>query len=125
MPENQLLEPHFKQSIGFNILCPISECKEIKANGFDSKFEHPVQLYKCKVHGRNFYVHTSWLMKELAEIVVRRILLLIFTGSVPGNEIAEGYKLSAQTLSKQVNQCEKYVDSEINIIKNSQGISIV
>ena len=116
VPENQSLEPHFKQSIEFDVLCPVSGCKEIKANGFDTKFANPVQFYKCKVHGRNFYAHTSWLMKELAEIVVRRILLMIFAGSVPGNEIAERYNLSAQTLSKLVNQSENYVDSVINRI---------
>ncbi|MFV2015255.1 MAG: DDE-type integrase/transposase/recombinase, partial [Candidatus Heimdallarchaeota archaeon] len=116
VPENQSLEHHFKQSIQFDILCPVSGCKEIKANGFDTKFDHPVQFYKCKVHGRNFYAHTSWLMKELAEIVVRRILLMIFTGSVPGYEIAERYNLTTQTLSKLVNQSKNYVDSVINRI---------
>lgn len=116
VPENQLLEPHFKQSIEFNILCPVSGCKEIKANGFDTKFDHPVQFYKCKVHGRNFYAHTSWLMKELADIVIRRILLMVFGGSVPGNEIAERYNLSAQTLSKLVNQSQNYVDYVIDRI---------
>ena len=119
VPENQLLEPHFKQSIEFNILCPVSGCKEIKANGFDKKFAEPVQFYKCKVHRRSFYAHTSWLMRELAEIVIRRILLMVFAGSVPGNEIAERYNLSAQTLSKLVNQCENYVDSVIDKINEN------
>ncbi|MCY3413735.1 MAG: DDE-type integrase/transposase/recombinase [Candidatus Heimdallarchaeota archaeon] len=116
VPENQNLEPHFKQSIEFDILCPVSGCKEIKANGFDNKFDHPVQFYKCKVHERTFYAHTSWLMKQLAEIVVRRILLLIFAGSTPGVDVAERYNLSVSTVSNLVNQSEKYVDSIINRI---------
>lgn len=116
VPENQSLEPHFKQSIEFDILCPISGCKEIKANGFDTKFDHPVQFYKCKVHGRTFYAHTSWVMNQLAEIVICRILLLIFAGSTPGIDVAERYNLSASTVSNLVNQCEKYVDSIIERI---------
>lgn len=116
VPENQNLEPHFKQSIEFNILCPVSGCKKIKANGFDNKFDHPVQFYKCKIHERTFYAHTSWLMKQLAEIVIRRILLLIFAGSTPGVDVAERYNLSASTVSNLVNQSEKYVDSIIERI---------
>ncbi len=124
VPENQSLEHHFKQSIQFDILCPVSGCKEIKANGFDTKFDHPVQFYKCKIHRRNFYAHTSWLMKELAEIIIGRILLLIFAGGTPGNDVAERYHLSASTLSNLVNQSEKYVDSMIDRInKQSRELS--
>ncbi|MDH5647234.1 MAG: hypothetical protein OEZ01_14575 [Candidatus Heimdallarchaeota archaeon] len=114
VPENQYLESHLKYSIEFDILCPVSGCKEIKANGFDNKFSYKVQFYKCNVHRRTFYVHTSWLMKKLAEVVIRRILLLIFAGSTPGNDVAERYNISASTLSNLVNQSEKYVDSIIN-----------
>ncbi|MCE7736997.1 MAG: DDE-type integrase/transposase/recombinase [Candidatus Heimdallarchaeota archaeon] len=117
VPENQSLEPHFKQSIQFNILCPVSGCKEIKANGFDNNFTFPVQFYKCKVHRRTFYAHTSWLMKKLSEIIIQRILLLVFAGSVPGTHLAERYNLSASTLSNLINQSEKYVDAVISRIK--------
>jgi len=117
VPENQSLEPLFKQSIEFDILCPVSGCKEIKANGFDDNFAYPVQFYKCKVHGRSFYAHTSWLMKKLSEIIIQRILLLVFAGSVPGTHLAERYNLSASTLSNLINQSEKYVDSVISRIK--------
>jgi len=114
--ENSLLEAHIKYSIEFDILCPVNGCKNIKANGFDTKFTHAVQFYKCTVHRRSFYAHTSWLMKKLSEIVIQRILLLTFTGSISGNDIAERYNLSASTLSKLVNQSEKYVDSVISRI---------
>ena len=117
MPENQSLELHFKQSIQFDILCPVSGCKEIKANGFDDNFSFPVQFYKCKEHRRSFYAHTSWLMKKLSEIIIQRILLLVFAGSVPGTHIAERYNLSASTLSNLINQSEKYVDAVISRIK--------
>lgn len=117
VPENQSLEPHFKQSIQFDILCPVSGCKEIKANGFDDNFSFPVQFYKCNVHRRTFYAHTSWLMKKLSEIIIQRILLLVFAGSVPGTHLAERYNISASTLSNLINQSEKYVDLVIAKIK--------
>lgn len=120
VPENQSLENHFKCSMEFEILCPISGCKDIKANGFDDKFDYPVQFYKCKIHARTFYAHTSWLMQKLSEIIIQRIMLKIFSGSVPGNDIAERYKISAPTLSKLVNQSEKYVDSVINRINEEK-----
>ena len=102
VPENQYLESHLKYSIEFDILCLVSGCKEIIANGFDNKFSYKVQFYKCNVHGRTFYAYTSWLMKNLAEVVIRRILLLIFTGSTPGNDVGERYNISASTLSNLV-----------------------
>lgn len=117
VPEDQFLEVHFKQLIQFDILCPVSGCKEIKANGFDDNFAYPVQLYKCKGHGRSFYAHTSWLMKKLSEIIIQRILLLVFAGNIPGTQLAERYNLSASTLSNLINQSEKYVDSVISKIK--------
>ena len=116
VPENKTLEPLFNHSIQFDILCPVAGCKEIKANGFDDNFAYPVQLYKCKVHDRSFYAHTSWLTKKLSEIIVQRILLLVFAGNVPGTQIAERYNLSASLLSKLVNQSEKYVDQVISRI---------
>lgn len=48
VPENQSLEPYFTQSIEFMILCPIPGCSDIKANGFDSKFDFPVQFYNAR-----------------------------------------------------------------------------
>jgi hypothetical protein len=57
--EDQFLEAHFNQSIQFDILCPISGCKQIKVNGFDDNFSQPIQFYKCKLHNRTFYAHTS------------------------------------------------------------------
>ena len=120
VPENQSLEGHFKQSIEFTILCPVSGCKEIKANGFDYKFEQPVQFYKCKRHRRVFYAHTSWLMVKLSEIIIQRILLSIFTGCIPGNDIADRYRLSNSTLSKLINQSENYVDSVIAKINDDR-----
>ncbi len=102
--------------IQFDVLCPISRCKEIKANGFDYNFDHPVQLYKCKVHGRSFYAHTSWVMKKLSEIIIQRILLLVFAGNVPETQLSERYNLSASTLSNLINHSKNYVDSVISRI---------
>ncbi|MFQ5441053.1 MAG: DDE-type integrase/transposase/recombinase [Nitrosopumilaceae archaeon] len=123
VPENQSLASHFKQSIQFDILCPESGCKDIKANGFDYSFETPIQLYFCKEHRRSFYAHTSWLMVKLAEIIIQRILLLVFAGNIPGVQLAERYNLSASTLSNLINQSEKYVDETISRI-NRERIGI-
>lgn len=120
VPENQSLEPHFKQSIEFDILCPVSGCKSIKANGFDYHLKEPVQTYKCKIHERYFFAHTSWLMVKLTEIIIERILLAVFSSSTPGIELAERYNLSAPILSRLVVNCEDYVDSVISKINQEK-----
>jgi hypothetical protein len=56
-------------------------------------------------------------MKKLSEIIIQRILLLVFAGSVPGTHLAERYNLSASTLSNLINQSERYVDAVISRIK--------
>lgn len=120
VPENQLLEPHIKYSIEFDILCPINGCDTIKANGFDTKFSPPVQFYKCKVHNRTFYAHTSWVMKKLTEIIIQRIIIKSFSSSVSGMEIAERYNLNVSTLSRLLNKSEEYVDLVIGKINQQK-----
>lgn len=122
VPENQLLSEYIKYSIEFDIFCPENGCKNIKANGFDSKFAYPVQFYFCNVHRRTFYAHTSWLMKKFTEIIIQRILLKCFLGSISNVEIAERYNLSASTLSTMINHCDDFVDSIIDKINTKRKL---
>ena len=120
VPENKTLEPHIKQSIEFDILCPVSGCKQIKANGFEKKLKPPVQTYKCNIHHRHFFAHTSWVMVKLTEIVIMRVLLAVFSSSTSSVELADRYKSNESTLSRLVLNCETYVDSIISRINKDK-----
>ena len=118
VPEETTLQQHLKYSIEFDILCPVSGCNFIKFNGTDNKHSLQVQKFYCNHHKRSFYAHTSWVMKNLAEIIVIRIILKLFTGRVSENYLAKQYHMSASSLSSMINSCQDHVQSIIQRIKD-------
>jgi transcriptional regulator with XRE-family HTH domain len=59
-------------------------------------------------------------MVRLTEIIIKRILLLVFSKSISQTQLAEQYHLSQSTINNLVNQSENYVNSLISRINADQ-----
>ena len=100
IPEDTSLEANLKYSISFRILCPIASCEEIKKNGFDFNHSQKPQWFKCKIHKVSFYAYTSWLMLQLTEIIIQRIIVALLTGKTPATSLANQYSIAQSSISR-------------------------
>lgn len=121
VPEDRSLQLDLNYSIQYRIYCPINRCKSIKKNGFDRRHSQEPQWFKCKDHGISFYAHTSWVIIQLTQIVLLRILTSLFAGKKPANALAEEYRISQSTISRIIHHSQTYVDYAIATIKRLQN----
>ncbi len=121
VPEDRLLQLDLNYSIQYRIFCPIDRCKLIKKNGFDRRHSQQPQWFMCKVHNISFYAHTSWVIVQLTQIVLLRILTSLFAGKKPANSLAEEFRIGQSTISKIIHQSQSYVDYAVASIKRLQN----
>ena len=93
VPEDDFLQLDLKYSIEFAIYCPINRCKSIKKNGPDHKHKLKLQKFHCNTHHSDFYAHTSYVIFQLASIIVFRILTKLFAGKTPAVQLADQYNI--------------------------------
>lgn len=120
VPEQRSLELDLNYSIRFPIFCPIDRCKSIKKNGFDRRHSQEPQWFKCKIHENSFYAHTSWTVVQLTQVIIIRILTMLFAGKKPANSLAAEYRINESTISKIIHQSKEYVVSVVETIKKLQ-----
>lgn len=121
VPENRSLQLVLNYSIEFPIFCPIDRCESIKKNGFDRRHSQQPQWFKCNIHNISFYAHTSWVIIQLTQIVLLRILTALFAGKKPANSLAEEYRISQSTISRVIHHSQDYVDYAVNSMKTLQS----
>lgn len=102
VPEQPELEPFLKASVEFNVYCP--KCgpryNYLKKDGFDGKHSAHPQLFYCKRHHMNFYAHTSWLFKQLSEVVFERIVFDLFERRLDQKAVATIHQISPSLISQ-------------------------
>ncbi len=124
MPEDPSIQRDINYLINFRIYCPDSKCTFIKKNGPDHNHKLTLQKFHCNVHHIDFYAHTSYVIFQLAKVIVYRILRQLFAGKTPAVELADRYHLNPSTISKLIHQCQDFVDEVIDNIKRSKQMPL-
>jgi len=102
VPEQPELEPFLKASVEFIVYCPKCGPRRnfLKKDGFDDKHSAHPQLFYCKRHHMNFYAHTSWLFRQLSEIVFERIVFDLFERRLDQKAVATIHQISPSLISQ-------------------------
>ena len=118
VPEQSELEPLLKGFVEFEVLCP--KCgprrKNNKKNGFDKNHSEIPQLFFCNRCKSSFYAHTSWLLSQLSEVLLERIVCDLFEERLAPKAVAAVHKVSPSLISNIRHHFREALEQKLAIL---------